>query len=329
MPVTIKDIARQLGISYATVSRALNNKYGVDPQTRQQVLETAQSLHYRRNDLARGLVKQRTATIGLIVPDITNPFYPEVARGVEEAAHEAGYSVFLCNTAWEQERELLYVRLLAEKRVEGLIIAPTAQTAETIETLLTGQIPVIYVSDTQNNLHSSFIAIDNVRGGYLATEHLIQKGYYPIAYLGALEDSLTNEERCTGYIQALKQYNFSEEPLLYIGSYHSQTAYQIMCERIAESNVPRAVFAVNDLFALGAMQAVREHGLRIPQDVAIVGFDDIPLASFPEIQLTTVAQPKREMGQLAFAMLQQRMTSPTSPPQRTLLEPHLVIRKSS
>lgn len=329
MSATIKDIARQLGISYATVSRALNNKYGVDPQTRQQVLDIAQSLHYRRNDLARGLVKQRTGTIGLIVPDITNPFYPEVARGVEEAAHEAGYSVFLCNTAWEQERELLYVRLLAEKRVEGLIIAPTAQTAETIETLLNGQIPVIYVSDTQNNLHSSFIAIDNVRGGYLATEHLIQKGYYPLAYLGALEDSLTNEERCTGYIQALKRYNFSKEPLLYTGSYHSQTAYQIMCERITEGNVPRAVFAVNDLFALGAMQAVREHGLRIPQDVAIVGFDDIPLASFPEIQLTTVAQPKREMGRLAFAMLQERISSPTSPPQRTLLEPHLVIRKSS
>lgn len=332
MDTTIKDIARIVRVSYATVSRALNDKHGVKPETRKRILEEAHRLNYRPNAIARGLVKKQTHSIGLVIPDITNPFYPEVARGVEDAAQEAGYSVFLCNTNWEKDRELRYIELLTSKRVDGLVIAPVSETTETMQRVLRS-IPVVYVSTTSVASHESYVTIDNVKGGYLATELLIRTGKTPVAFIGSMEDSHTLQERLEGYKRALADYHQPmDERYILFGDFKRETGSRFIKKMVLEGVKPRGVFGENDLLAIGILQGAREMGLSIPEDLAVVGFDDIPLASFPEISLTTIAQPKYEMGRYAVEILLKRMSMEgmdTFPRQRLILEPNLVRRKSA
>lgn len=332
MDATIKDIARIVKVSYATVSRALNNKHGVNPETRRRILEEARRLNYRPNAIARGLVKKQTNSIGLVIPDITNPFYPEVARGVEDAAQEAGYSVFLCNTNWEKDREQRYIELLTSKRVDGLIIAPVSDTTETLQKFLRS-IPVVYVSTTSVASHESYVTIDNVKGGYLATELLICTGKTPVAFIGSTEDSHTLRERLEGYKQALENYHQPiDERLIRFGDFRRETGSRFIKNMVLEGVKPRGVFGENDLLAIGILQGAKEIGLSIPEDLAVVGFDDIPLASFPEISLTTISQPKYEMGRYAVEILLKRVGGEgiaSFPRQRLILEPTLIRRKSA
>lgn len=326
---TIKDIASELNVSYATVSRALNDKEGVKAETRLRVMEVAKDLNYRPNAIARGLVNRKTHTLGLIIPDITNPFYPEVARGVEDAAQEQGYSVFLCNTNWERKKENHYLNLLAEKRVDGIIIAPVAKETPSLERLI-GSLPCVYVGRSPREAGAEFITIDNERGGYLATEHLLKTGRAPVGFIGAPEDSNTLEERLRGYWKALAEYGEKiDERIILFGDFRRESGYNLVKKMMAERVRPRGVFGENDLLAIGALQGARELGLRIPGDLAVVGFDDIPIAGFPEIQLTTIGQPKYEMGRLAVEMLfditgEKEMEAGKS--RRIVLEPVLIIR---
>jgi LacI family transcriptional regulator len=334
MNVTIKHIADRVGVSYATVSRALNGKYGVKADTRARVLAVADELNYRPNAIARGLVKNQTHTLGLVIPDITNPFFPEVARGIEDGAQEAGYSLFLCNTNWEEAREVSYLRLLVEKRVDGIVIAPITDKDAELEQALGPGLPLVYVSRTPRNTRRGFVVIDNARGGFLATEHLIRQGYASIGFIGALEGSLTVDERLEGYKLALAQYGLPlEERYLLFGDFKRETGYNLIRRLIESGEAPRAVFAENDLLALGVIQGARELGLAVPQDLAVIGFDDIPFASFPEVQLSTIAQPKYEMGKTAVRML---IAAIAAGPQagepgerQVILEPELIVRRSS
>ena len=328
--VTIKDIARRAKVSYATVSRALNAKPGVRESTRLRVMTVAEELAYTPNAIARGLVKRQTHTLGLIIPDITNPFYPEVARGIEEAAAEAGYSIFLCNTNWERRRERQYLSLLAEKRVDGVIVAPVDAQVEVVESTLRRGVPFVYVCAAPRDTDHSFVVIDNIRGGLLATEHLIQAGYPTVGFVGSLEDSSTMDARLDGYRRAMESHGLPvPERYIRLGDFRQQTGYNIIRRLIVEGDYPRAVFAENDLLALGVLQGVKECGLKVPGDVAVVGFDDIPFASFPEVQLTTVAQPKYEMGRQAVGVLLERIQAPLAPVRRIFLEPQLIVRRSS
>ncbi len=331
MPTTIKDIANSLGISYATVSRALNDKYGVNRETRTRVLEAARQLNYRPNAAARDLVTRRTGSIGLILPEIQNPFFPEIASGIERTAADLGYTVFLCITGWSPDRQAEYIRTLAEKRVEGLIIAPIEQSSEQVAALTAGEFPVVYVSDTQAGVDSSYVAIDNFQGGYIAAAHLIESGFRPVYYFGAPQDRLTNAERLAGYRQALLDHHIEPRPeWVRQGDYHTLTGYGLTRDLLESGKIPRGVFTVNDTFALGVLQGIREAGLRVPEDVAIVGFDDIPMAAYPEIQLTTVAQPKFEMGKLAVEILHEQVRNPgSSQPRQILLPPRLIVRRTS
>jgi LacI family transcriptional regulator len=332
--VTIKDIARKANVSYATVSRALNNKRGVRESTRHRIVQLAAEMSYTPNALARGLVKKQTLTLGLIIPDITNPFYPKVARGIEDGATEEGFSIFLCNTNWEVEREVNYLRLLAEKRVDGIILAPIDDEIEAVEHRLTGTIPVVYVSNAPHGTQHSFVVIDNVLGGFLATEHLIRAGHRRIGFVGSTEDSLTIEERLEGYRRALKKYGLPvEKKFIQMGEFKQESGYRIIRRLIAEGDYPRAIFAENDLLALGILQGAKASGLSVPENVAIVGFDDIPFASFPEVQLTTISQPTYEMGRKAAeVLLGQIGASSREPSNRSIqiyLKPRLMVRKSS
>lgn len=334
MNITIKDIAEKAEVSYATVSRALNGKYGVNPETRARIMAIANKLNYRPNAIARGLVKKQTHTLGLVIPDITNPFFPEVARGIEDGAQEAGYSLFLCNTNWEEAKEISYLGLLQEQRVDGIVIAPITDRGAALEQVLSPSLPLVYVSRAPHDTQRSFVTIDDSRGGYLATEHLIERGYTSIGFIGAPEGSLTVDDRLEGFKLAFAKYGRQvEERYMLFGDFKRETGYNLIQRLISSGEMPRAVFAENDLLALGVIQGAREMGLAVPEDLAVIGFDDIPFASFPEVQLSTIGQPKYEMGKTALEMLiagieaGPQTTRPNG--RRVILEPELIVRKSS
>ncbi len=332
MDPTIKDIARRVNVSFATVSRALNDKDGVRAETKRKILEEARRLNYRPNAIARGLVNRRTHTIGLIIPDITNPFYPEVARGVEDAAQAAGYSVFLCNTNWDRKKELKYLNLLTEKRVDGIVHAPVSKNSSGFEKVLE-RLPVVYVGRSPKISEVSFVSIDNFRGGFLATDYLLGKGYWPVGFIGAPEDSKTLEERLKGYKTALKSRGREiDDRYIRFGDFKRETGFDIIKSMIQEGLAPRGIFGENDMLAIGAIHGARELGLSIPDDLAVVGFDDIPMAAFPELGLTTIGQPKYEMGKLAFEMLLEKLRkgeTSQAEAKKVILEPRIIQRTSA
>ena len=342
---TIKDIAEIANVSYATVSRALNDKYGVKEGTRRRVLEIAHELQYSPNAVARGLKSSRTHTIGLVIPDISNPFFPEVARGVEEGASEQGYSVLLCNTNWNVAREEQYLNLLAERRVDGIIISPMSACSQPLwRNGALADLPVVFVANAPRDTTRPYVIIDNAHGGFLATSHLLSEGYERIAFVGAREESVTVDQRFEGYRAAIEaQGAHIDDSLVCLGDFREQSGYEAARALISGRRCPDAMFAENDLLAIGVIHALRERGLRVPEDVGVVGFDDIPLAAFPEIGLTTIAQPKEEMGRRAALLLAEAIdrmkgqessgglssAQPGSAPVQAMLEPELVVRSTS
>ena len=205
MTATIKDVAKKTGVSTATVSRALNNEYGVKPETREKVLAVARDFGYTPNAVARGLVKSQTESIGLIIPDISNPFYPEIVKGVEAAAEENGYNIFFCNTNYNKDKQYQYMRLLEEKRVDGIILAPGPEDAAAFDDRAAGIIPVVYLCKRLTAPDKSLVAIDDERGGFLATKHLIEQGYQSIGFIGAHDNGFSAGERFRGYQQAFEK----------------------------------------------------------------------------------------------------------------------------
>ncbi len=330
---TIKDLAREAGVSYATVSRALNDHPEVSDETKKRIMKIALEMGYQPNAIAQGLVKKETKTVGLIIPDITNPFFPEVARGIEDAAVEAGYTIFLCNTNWNAQREERYFDVLIQKQVDGLIIGPSSEEVSHLGKVLASGIKTVFISRAINHTNGTSIIIDNILGAKQAVEYLIQRGHQRIAFIGGQEDISTNRERLQGYTQALNNNGLAlDESLIKTGSFKRDSGYFIMNQILKsdDCNRPTAVFAANDLLALGVIQAVKENGLSIPGDVAVVGFDDIEFASLPEIQLTTVSQPKYDMGKLAFSTLMELIRGGGySSGRKILLDPVLVIRHTS
>ncbi len=329
MQVTIKDIARKTGVSYATVSRALNGRSGVKEDTRALVLEEARKMGYQPNAIARGLVLRHTHTLALVIPDITNPYFPEIARGVEDAASLLGYSVFLCNTNWDAEKEKLYIKTLLEKRVDGIILHPAYNVGD--DHFNDFQIPVVLLNKIPSVVEYSSIEVDNVRGGFLATKHLIDGGYKKIAFIGGSESSPSNAERKEGYKLALNKYNIPiDESLIMSGKFKSESGYDNMKKLIDSDNTPDAVFGGNDVIALGVLHCAQEHGLKVPEDIGIIGFDDIPYANLPQIQLTTIEQPKYQMGKYAIELLMKSFKDgPEREVKKIILEPKLRARKTT
>ena len=330
MPKTIKDIAEETGFSYATVSRALNNKYGVKPDTRDRIIAAARASRYTPNGIARGLVKKQTHAIGLIIPDISNPFFPQVARGVEDGAKEKGFNVFLCNTNYESAQEGHYLQLLEEKRVDGIILASGFHKSTPQDFGPRGSIPIVSLCTRFENVPNSFVVIDNERGGFIATKHLIEQGYVTIGFIGDKGDGFAEGQRYRGYRQALEKFNLPiEDRFVFAGDLKMETGHKIIKRIIAAQDPPQAVFVENDLMALGVIQGIKESGLQVPGDIAVVGFDDITFAAFPEIGLTTVRQPKYEMGRLAADILLDLVINGTQVHKRYILEPELIVRTSS
>lgn len=326
MPVTIKDVAKKLNVSYATVSKALSDKSDISEEMKKKVRKAAKELNYKPNFIARGLVTRQTSTIGLIVPDITNPFYSEIARAIEETVNKEGYSVFLCNSNWDNDRENEYISLLASKMVDGIIMAPTGTNNINVDNI---EIPIVTLGTKKNYNKESYVVIDDEKGGFIAVEHLIKEGCRKIMFVGGRGKVQSNKERLNGYKRALRMAGIAvDKKYIRGGNFKQESGYLITKKALADGIIPDGIFAGNDLLALGVIQAVMKFGLKIPEDVKIIGFDDIPFARLPEIGLSTIAQPKYRMGEIASNMLMTRIKNPDEVQKNLILKPKLILRNT-
>lgn len=331
MTINIKDIAKKAGVSYATVSRALNNRPGVNEKTRRDIQKLAEEMGYKPNALARGLVTRESRTLGLVIPDITNPFFPEVARGVEDAASRSGYNVFLCNTNWDAGKENTYVEVLEEKRIDGLVLASVTDDGKTLEGFIRRGTPLVLVNRVLKDIDTHYVIIDNIKGGCMVVEYLLELGHTRIAFIGGLPHVEATRERLQGYRLAMSTAGMPvDEELILYDSFKKESGYQNTMRLLAIDPRPTAIFAANDVLALGVIQAIQDAGLRVPDDIAVIGFDDITFASYAEIGLTTIAQPKYVMGEMAAKILIEDIKEgDTGEKKHVVLQPRLVVRKSS
>jgi LacI family transcriptional regulator len=288
-----------------------------------------EELNYQPSAVARSLRRKETQTIGMMVPDSANPFFAEVARGIEDTSFEQEYSVILCNSDGDMEKEQFYINVLVEKRVDGIIFVAVGGSAQHIRNLLERDMPLVVVDREIADVEVDSVLTDNLQGGYLATKHLIELGHRRIGCITGPSDLTPSAERVIGYKRALMERNLAvNENLILKGDFQYESGYQAVREFLAMDEPPTAVFACNDLMAVGAISGVRENGGRVPEDLAIVGFDDIALASFTNPPLTTIAQPQYEIGVLAAQMLMERIKDKAMPPRRRLLKTTLVVRES-
>jgi LacI family transcriptional regulator len=331
--LTLKNIADRLSLSETTVSRALSgqaSKYRISQETEKAVLNLAEELHFSPNELARGLRLQKTHTIGLMIPDISNPFFANIARNVEKEARKGGYSVILVDTAEDEAIEIESIRLLRGRKVDGMVISPIGQHASHLEKLFANGMPMVLIDRYFPDSPLPYIASDNFSGAYQAVSHLIQNGHVHIACIQGLENTLPNIERLRGYRSAYADAGIGVDESLIVGdSFGYQNGYIETKLLLRHNPRPTAVFAVSNLISLGALHAIDEEGLSVPGDISIVSFDDQPYSALLATPMTTVAQQNEQIGPLAVKMLFNQIELKTVPEQKGILIPtRLIIRKS-
>lgn len=333
MRVTMADVARKANVSHCTVSRVLNNKYRhkYTEATRQRVLQAADELSYRPNILARGLRKQASTFVGVLLPDLVNSFIPNLVQGIQDVCDSKDLSTVVYSTRLRPERLEKYVQLLIDKRVEGMIIYdPFHQLQErTLRRLQQHDIPVIAVLVDLCDGATTSIKIDQALGARLATEHLLSLGHRSILHLSAENADSHGRERYEGFLKAVQDYPHHIGTTMIEVDWSWDKAYEEISVLYgnARTDAPTAIFASSDATALGAIKALLEHGYRIPDDVSVVGFDDLPYAEMSYPGLTTIAQPKYPVGEHAMSLLLRMMHGqPVSP---VLLEPQLILRQST
>jgi DNA-binding LacI/PurR family transcriptional regulator len=329
--VSIKDIARAAGVSHSTVSRALSDSPLVREETKARIKQLAREMGYSPSAIARSLVTRRTLTIGLVVTSVADPFWAEVVGGIEEIALERGYSVLLTNSNQERQRELAAVQMLGEKRVDGIIVAASRVGALYGGVLGELGVPIVLVNrhseEKEPAVHS--IATDNVQGGYLATGYLLELGHRRIGYVADSEDLSSNGDRLHGYRRALAEWGLAFDPTLVVdGDGQMEGGRQAMGLLLSIWPPVSAVFCYNDLTAIGALRAIREADGKVPEEVSVIGYDDLALAAYADPPLTTVAQAKREMGQQAMEMILQ-LIADADPVEDIVLSGELMVREST
>lgn len=329
---TISDVARRAGVSRATVSRVLNNYPHVRPHVRRAVLQAMDALGYRPDHVARSLARRETQTLGLVVADITNPFYAETARAIVETARGHGYNVILCNTDNLPRLQEEYVEVLRRRRVDGIIFGSVFLYDPVVERLVeTGYPCVMYNRRLRSGL-GNYIVLDNVCASRDLTTHLIRLGHRRIGFISGLREISTAVDRLRGYQEALRAAGLSlDATIVRPGAFKAEAAQRAADELLKLRRRPSAIVAGNDLMALGVIQAAGEMDLRVPEDLAVVGFDNIEIASHREIQLTTMAQQKSDMGRLAVEWILEIIRDPerfARSPLQQVLAPTLVVRRT-
>lgn len=305
MRVSIKDIARAAGVSHSTVSRALSDSPLVSDETKARIQHLAQEMGYSPNILARSLVTRQTYSVGVVVTTIADPFVAEVVQSIEATAHDYGYTVILCTSGAEPEREIAAVEMLRSKRVDGVIVTSSRVGALYLDHLERIGVPIVLINNhnEESGRYTFTVTVDNRHGGSLATEHLLELGHRRIGYVTAPADHSSDLDRMAGYRQALIESGVQPDPTLIIsGNGRFDGGERALKALIELETPPTAVFCYNDMTAMGLISATRQVGLSVPQDVAVVGFDDIPFSRYFYPPLSTIAQPKVAMGQLAMKM---------------------------
>jgi LacI family repressor for deo operon, udp, cdd, tsx, nupC, and nupG len=334
MRVSIKDIAQAAGVSHSTVSRALSDSPLVKTETKARVQRLAQEMGYTPDAIARGLVTRQTRTVGVVVTTITDPFVAEVVQGIEDTALGNDYSVILASSAAEPDREVAAVEMLRAKRVDSVIVTSSRVGALYLEHLERIGVPVVLINNhnEQSGRYTFSVSVDNQHGGHLATRHLVEQGHRRVAYVSGTADQSDSADRLAGYQRALEENSIPFDPVLVVsGNGRLDGGERALHVLASLDSPPTAVFCYNDMTAIGLMCAARKAGLSVPETLAVVGFDDIPLATYVCPPLTTVAQPQRDMGRQAMNMALALIAAgdSTSPFSDIVVRGRLIVRETT
>jgi len=328
--ITLDDIAKVSGFSKSTVSRVLRNGPNVKPSTKKKVEEVAQRLGYIPNIVARSLRSKKTTTIGVVIADICNPFFSSVVRGIEDTAREKGYSIILCNTDEKYEREKEALNILIQKRVDGLLISPVQKKFDDLLELKRQKIPFILIGRHFTPIEMDHVITDDVKGAFMATEYLIKKGHKKILFINGPSYTSCAIERMMGYKKALIENNIKlNAKLLKEGALRMEDGYRTIKKAISSKLDFTAVFAFSDLVAFGVIKALKEKGYKIPDNIAVLGYDNIDFGFSAEVPLTTVHIPKYELGSTGMELLYERIDKKLDEPQKVVLNTKLIIRDSA
>ena len=329
--VTMSDVAAHAGVSIKTVSNVINNWPYVTEETRQKVVAAIEAVGYRPNHTARSLVTGKTKAVGVLVPDVSNPFFGTAIRACEEALVEDGYSLFLCNTNEDAERERYYLEQLLSRGVDGLILWGARLSCDELEGIVGADTALITVElgEEPRRSNHTCINVDNKGGACMATEHLLREGHRRIGHLAGPLDRITSRQRKQGYEQALVTAGLEPLPEMTVAGHPSVQGGFRAAERLMRTQKPDAIFCYNDLMALGALLAARYLGLRIPHDLALVGFDDIDVSSIVEPPLTTVRIPQAKLGRLTGKVVLERLRGSEGSERVILCPVELRVRGSS
>jgi LacI family transcriptional regulator len=330
MSYTIKDVAKQANVSTATVSRVLNGLSGYSKETEEKVLLAIKELGYLPNAFARGLVSNKSNTLGILFPEVSSQFSSKILRGVEEAAHELGSSVIVCNTASQGQRTMKYLELLSEKRVDGILFVSEKITEEYYKQLKSMKVPVVLVSTESYQYPLPFVKVDDKHAAFTATNYLLKMGHVKIGMIGGnIEDVIAGQPRIDGYKQALANHGcaIKQENIIHSKGFSFEDGFASFPELMRSAPDLTAVFAASDALALGAISSAYRLGIKIPDELSIIGYDNLPMAEMAIPPLTTVAQPLEQMGRVAAEMLFTMMSKEMIVESRIM--PHSVVERES
>ena len=331
--VTLKSIADRLNVSVTTVSRVLNGKsdrYRISRETQELINTAAKELSYSPNQLARGLRLKRTNTIGYIIPDISNPFFSCIAKSVEKSARKLGYSILLCDSEEDTKIEENLLQLMIDRKVDGLIISPVGIEVNHLRRIAQKNIPIVLLDRYFPELNLPFVTSDNYKGAFEAVNMLIEYGHRRIACIQGLVNTSPNNDRVRGYIDAHKTHDLLVDKKLIVGdSFGEDNGYIETKLLLKQDNLPTALFAVSNLISLGAIRAISEEGLKIPDDISMVSFDDQPYSRFLSTPMTTVSQQNAQIGQIAIKLLIDQIESNRQLEPKGIFLPTILISRDS
>lgn len=329
-PANIRQVAEQAGVSIATVSRVLAGGENVSAEAIERVRAAALSLNYQPNRIARSLRRQRTSTAALVVTDIENPFFTTVLRGVEQVLRLAGYALLLTYSDENEQNEKQHLLNLRAEGVAGVILAPTSRDMDFYNQLTQSGMVMVAIDRCPDKLRIDRVTVNNISGVRAAVEHLVELGHTRIGFISGLHRISTAAERYEGFEQGMKSHKLPVQPgWVQDGNFRREGGYAAMLNILKQDNRPSAVICSNNMMSLGALQAIYDSKLHIPDDISIVGFDDMPWATALHPPLTVIAQPINEMGVVAAQLLLDRIQNPAHSLRHVILDTHLIVRESS
>jgi DNA-binding LacI/PurR family transcriptional regulator len=328
---SMNEVAKRAGVSVATVSRVLNNSNNVNDVTRTKILKAIKDLNYQPNRVAKRLRSKSVSSnlIGVLIPDIQNPFYVDVLRGIEDVASSNNYAIIMCNFGQDQERERMYLEILQSESIDGLIAAPASEDDPQLKKMLSNGLPVVCVDRGLKDTDVDVVLVNNFDGAYKAVDHLVKQGYRRIAYISGLLTIPSSRLRERGYKEALQDNGIEiDQELIRYGDSKHESGVRLCEELLNMANPPDAVFTGNNLITLGALETIHRRGIKIPSEIAIVGFDDMYWSNSLNPPLTAVRQPAYEIGKRAGELLIQRIENPERECIQMILNAELKIRSS-